>query len=98
VHGVVLMTLKTASLVGLRIAQKSFDGIDYWLERCQSDMTGEEGRRTSRRTSRRRSASSDVQGDHRLRLSAGVRAQQTSMTAVGMVSRSFSVGAAATRS
>jgi hypothetical protein len=37
----VLMTLKTADLAGLDLAQKALDGIDSWLERCSFDITGE---------------------------------------------------------
>lgn len=38
----VLMTMKTAHLAGLRVAQKAYDGVDSWYERCQFDVTGEE--------------------------------------------------------
>jgi HEAT repeat protein len=36
----VLMTLKAGALLGLEVPQKAYDGIDWWLERCQSDITG----------------------------------------------------------
>ncbi len=38
----VLMTTKMADLIGLDVAQRSWDGVDSWLERCSFDMTGEE--------------------------------------------------------
>lgn len=90
----VLMTLKTASLIGLRIAQKSFDGIDYWLERCQSDMTGEEEKPEdisadfAKEVGVKRSFKA-ITGYFVLSGSEKSALQQTSMTAVGMVSRGF---------
>jgi len=38
----VLMTLKTGSLSGLQVAQRSLDGVDSWLLRCSYDITGHE--------------------------------------------------------
>jgi hypothetical protein len=38
----VLMALKSADMGGIPVAQKSYDGIDLWLERCSNDITGEE--------------------------------------------------------
>ncbi|MCA9315969.1 MAG: hypothetical protein H6826_05905 [Planctomycetes bacterium] len=37
----VLMATKMADIVGLDVAQKSWDGVDDWLERCTTDITGE---------------------------------------------------------
>jgi hypothetical protein len=37
----VLMATKMADMLGLDVAQKSWDGVDDWLERCALDMTGE---------------------------------------------------------
>ena len=37
----VLMATKMADMLGLEVAQKSWDGIDDWLERCSLDITGE---------------------------------------------------------
>ncbi|MDJ0973124.1 MAG: hypothetical protein QNJ98_01515 [Planctomycetota bacterium] len=37
----VMMTMKTADLAGLEVAQRSMDGIDWWLQRCSQDITGE---------------------------------------------------------
>jgi len=90
----VLMTLKTASLIGLRIAPKSFDGIDSWLERCQSDMTGEEEKPEdisadfAKEVGVKRSFKA-ITGYFVLSGSEKSALQQTSMTAVGMVSRAF---------
>ena len=38
----VLMTLKSASMAGLHVPPKSMDGIDLWLEKACTDITGEE--------------------------------------------------------
>ncbi len=37
----VLMATKMADMIGLDVAQKSWDGVDDWLERCSYDITGE---------------------------------------------------------
>ena len=38
----VLMTLKSATMLDLEVPSKAIDGIDSWLERCGSDITGED--------------------------------------------------------
>lgn len=38
----VMMTVKTADLAGLQVAQRCYDGIDRWLQLCSLDITGEE--------------------------------------------------------
>jgi HEAT repeat protein len=90
----VLMTLKTADLAGLDLAQRSMDGIDSWLERCSFDITGE--------TETPADLASDYEyevGQKRrfkaftgyLELSGKEASalQQVSMTAVGMTCRFF---------
>ena len=37
----VLMATKMADLIGLDVAQKSWDGVDAWLYKCSTDVTGE---------------------------------------------------------
>ena len=90
----VLMATKMADLIGLDVAQKSWDGVDDWLERCASDITGEIEkledmstdydhevgiqRRFEAFTSYFKLGESDARGS-----------QKISMTAVGMVCRFF---------
>jgi HEAT repeat protein len=89
-----LMTMKAADLIGLEVAQKSFDGIDSWLERCSYDITGEEEipedlstdydyEVGSRRYFKAFTGYFELSGAEKSAL------QQTSMTAVGMVCRFF---------
>jgi HEAT repeat protein len=90
----VLMTLKTADLSGLHVAQRSIDGIDAWLEACTTDL----GDKVE--------APEDLKSDHTYEVgsrqyykfftgyftlsgSESSSLQQTSMTAVGMVCRFF---------
>lgn len=90
----VLMTLKTATLSDLRVAQKSLDGIDWWFERCQTDMTGEEelpddiSADYAKEVGVKRSFKA-ITGYFVLSGSEKSALQQTSMTAVGLVSRFF---------
>ena len=90
----VLMTTKMADLIGLDVAQRSWDGIDSWLERCSFDITGEE------EVPKDLSTDYDYEVGNRrfykaftgyLELSGneGSALQMTSMTAVGMVCRFF---------
>ena len=90
----VLMTTKMADLIGLDVAQRSWDGIDSWLERCSFDMTGEE------EVPEDLSTDYDYEVGNRqyykaftgyLELSGAEKSalQMTSMTAVGMVCRFF---------
>ncbi len=90
----VLMTTKMADLIGLDVAQRSWDGIDDWLERCQFDITGEE------EVPKDLSTDYDYEVGQRryykaftgyLALSGSEKSalQMTSMTAVGMVCRFF---------
>lgn len=90
----VLMTTKMADLIGLDVAQRSWDGIDSWLERCSFDITGEE------EIPKDLSTDYDYEVGNRrfykaftgyLELSGneGSALQMTSMTAVGMVCRFF---------
>jgi hypothetical protein len=90
----VLMTLKTADLAGLDLAQRSLDGIDSWLERCAFDITGET------ETPSDLASDYDYEVGSRRRFKAftgylelsGKEAsalQQVSMTAVGMTCRFF---------
>lgn len=90
----VLMTTKMADLLGLYVAQRSWDGIDSWLERCASDITGQE------EVPADLSSDYDYEVGHRryykaftgyFELSGKEKsaAQMTSMTAVGMVCRFF---------
>ena len=90
----VLMTTKMADLIGLDVAQRSWDGIDDWLERCQFDITGEE------EVPQDLSTDYDYEVGQRryykaftgyLELSGSEKSalQMTSMTAVGMVCRFF---------
>ena len=90
----VLMTLKTASLAGLDVPARAYDGIDSWLERCSFDITGETETPADLATdydyevgSRRRFKS--FVGYFELSGKEGKALQQTSMTAVGMVCRFF---------
>ena len=90
----VLMATKMADLIGLDVAQRSWDGVDDWLERCSSDITGE--------VERLEDVSSDY--EHEVGGSRKFKAmtsyfhlagkdkhglQTLSMTAVGMVCRVF---------
>ena len=81
-------------LIGLDVAQKSWDGIDDWLERCSYDITGEEEKPED--------ISSDydyeVGGSRYFKAFTGYfelsesdkrGLQKVSMTAVGMVCRFF---------
>ncbi len=90
----VLMTVKAADLVGLDVSQRCLDGIDSWLERCSYDITGEEEvpddlstdydyEVGSRRYFKAFTSYFELSGADK----SG--AQQTSMTAVGMVCRFF---------
>ena len=90
----VLMTTKMADLIGLDVAQRSWDGIDSWLERCAFDVTGEE------EVPKDLSTDYDYEVGNRryykaftgyLELSGSEKSalQMTSMTAVGMVCRFF---------
>lgn len=90
----VLMTLKAGDLVGLDIAQRGYDGIDSWLERCSYDITGEEEipedlssdydyEVGSKRYFKAFTGYFELAGAEKSAL------QQTSMTAVGMVCRFF---------
>jgi len=90
----VLMTTKMADLIGLDVAQRSWDGIDDWLERCAFDITGEEEipkdlatdydyEVGSRRYYKAFTGYLALSGAEKSAL------QQTSMTAVGMVCRIF---------
>jgi HEAT repeat protein len=90
----VLMTTKMADLIGLDVAQRSWDGIDSWLERCAFDITGQE------EVPEDLSTDYDYEVGSRsyykaftgyLELSGAEKSalQQTSMTAVGMVCRFF---------
>ena len=90
----VLMATKMADLIGLDVAQRSWDGVDDWLERCSLDITGEYerledvssdydhevggARKFKAFTSYFELGKSDKQG-----------AQKLSMTGVGMVCRVF---------
>ena len=90
----VLMTTKMADLIGLDVAQRSWDGIDDWLERCSYDITGEEEipkdlatdydyEVGSRRFYKAFTGYLELSGAEKSAL------QQVSMTAVGMVCRFF---------
>lgn len=90
----VLMTMKTANLAGLRVAQKAFDGVDYWYERCQFDITGEEEQPEDMTTD----YDKEVGVKRYFKAFTGYLAlsgkedsalQQNSMTPVGMVVRFF---------
>ncbi|MDA1194579.1 MAG: HEAT repeat domain-containing protein [Planctomycetota bacterium] len=90
----VLMTTKMADLIGLDVAQRSWDGIDSWLERCAFDITGEEEvpddlstdydyEVGNRRYYKAFTGYLELSGSEKSAL------QMTSMTAVGMVCRFF---------
>lgn len=90
----VLMTTKMADLIGLDVAQRSWDGIDDWLERCAFDITGEEEIPKDLATdydyevgSRRHYQA--FTGYLALSGAEKTALQKTSMTAVGMVCRFF---------
>jgi HEAT repeat protein len=90
----VLMTTKTASLLGLEVPQKSFDGIDSWLERCAFDITGQEELPEDLMTAYEQEVGvkryfKAFTGYFELSGKEGSALQQTSMTAVGMVCRFF---------
>ncbi len=90
----VLMALKTAGMSGLRVAQKSLDGIDYWYQRCQFDITGEEEIPEDMTTDYDKEVGvkryfKAFTGYFTLSGSEASSLQQTSMTAVGMVCRFF---------
>ena len=89
-----LMTLKTANLSGLRVAQKAFDGVDFWYERTQFDITGEDELPDDMATD----YDKEVGVKRYFKAFTGYLAlaektesalQQNSMTAVGMVVRFF---------
>ena len=89
-----LMTLKTANLAGLRVAQKAFDGIDYWYERCQFDITGEDELPDDMTTDYDKEVGvkryfKAFTGYFVLSGKEDSALQQNSMTAVGMVVRFF---------
>ncbi len=89
-----LMTLKTAHLSGLRVAQKAFDGIDYWYERCQYDIAGEEEQPDDMATDFDKEVGvkryfKAFTGYFVLSGKEDSALQQRSMTAVGMVARFF---------
>lgn len=90
----VLMATKMADLIGIEVAQKSWDGIDDWLERASFDITGE--------IEKPEDTSSDYEHEvgikrefeaftsyFELTGSDSRGAQKISMTAVGMVCRFF---------
>ncbi len=90
----VLMTTKMADLIGLDVAQRSWDGIDRWLQRCAFDITGEEEipkdlstdydyEVGSRRYYKAFTGYLALSGKEKSAL------QMTSMTAVGMACRFF---------
>jgi hypothetical protein len=90
----VLMTMKTADLAGLDVAQKAMDGIDSWIERCSFDITGETENPADLANdyeyevgSRRRFQA--FGGYFELSGNEGSALQQTSMTAALMVCRFF---------
>jgi HEAT repeat protein len=90
----VLMTVKTGSLLGLEVPQKCLDGIDSWLERCSSDVTGQEELPEDLMTAYEQEVG--VKKYYQaftsyltLSENQGSGLQQTSMTAVGMVCRFF---------
>lgn len=90
----VLMTTKMADLIGLEVAQKSWDGIDSWLERCAYDITGEEEVPDDLKTDYDHEVGARryfkaFTGYFELSGSEQSAAQQTSMTAVAMVCRFF---------
>ena len=90
----VLMTMKTASLTGLRVPAKAFDGIDSWLERCQFDITGEKELPEDMVTDYDKEVGAKryfkaFTGYFTLSGTEASSLQQTSMTAVGMVCRFF---------
>ncbi len=91
----VLMTLKTADLLGLEVAQKALDGIDSWLERCAFDITGQEEVPEDLATDYDKEVGvkrifKAFTGYLALSGSEGSALQMTSMTAVGMACRFFS--------
>ncbi len=90
----VLMTMKTASMLGLTVADKAFDGIDSWLERCQYDITGQEELPEDMATDYDKEVGAKrlfkaFTGYFELKRKAESALQMTSMTAVGMICRSF---------
>jgi hypothetical protein len=90
----VLMTLKSASLLGLDVSPKAMDGIDSWLERCASDITGEEEIPEDMMSGYDKEVGQKrlfkaFTGYFELSGSEASSLQMTSMTAVGMVCRFF---------
>jgi HEAT repeat protein len=90
----VLMTVKTGTLLGLEVPQKCLDGIDSWLERCSSDVTGLEELPEDLMTPYEREVGVKKHYESftsylTLSENQGSGLQQTSMTAVGMVCRFF---------
>jgi HEAT repeat protein len=90
----VLMTVKAGDLVSLEVAQRCYDGIDSWLERCSYDITGEEELPADLSTDYDYEVGSKryfkaFVGYFELSGAEESALQQTSMTAVGMVCRFF---------
>jgi hypothetical protein len=90
----VLMTVKTGTLLGLEVPQKCLDGIDSWLERCSSDVTGLEELPEDLMTPYEKEVGVKKYYEAftsylTLTENQGSGLQQTSMTAVGMVCRFF---------
>jgi hypothetical protein len=90
----VLMTMKTASLLGLDVPQKAMDGIDSWLERCQFDVTGQEEAPDDLATDYDKEVGvkryfKAFTGYLTLSGKEETALQQTSMTAAGMACRFF---------
>ncbi len=90
----VLMTLKAGDMVGLDVGQRTYDGIDSWLERCAYDITGEEEIPDDLSTDYDYEVGSKryfkaFMGYFALSGAEKSALQQTSMTAVGMVCRFF---------
>ena len=90
----VMMTLKTAQLSCLDVAQRSFDGIDSWLEKCCTDMTGHEEMLADLANDYDHEVGGSsvflaYAGYFPLKDSKNSSLQKTSMTAVAMVCRFF---------
>ena len=90
----VMMTVKTADLASLQVAQRCYDGIDAWLQKCSLDVTGEE------EVPKDLASDFDFEVGARRHIiafagylpldgSTTTAQQQASMTAVTMVCRSF---------
>jgi len=88
------MTMKTASMLGLTVADKAYDGVDAWLERSQSDITGQEELPEDMATDYDKEVGAKrlfraFTGYFELKRKSESALQMTSMTAVGMICRSF---------